>query len=221
MSEFCPQAIIFDMDGLLVDSEPVWAIAEDAMMKARGIQVDPEIQNSLVGLRMREFLSGMCKAYRMTDSLDDLCTEITQSMIDLIPKQVVPRPGAPELLTFLYGRGIPCAIASSSPMAIIDATVAAQGWGYYFITHVSGDDVAHGKPAPDIYLEAARRLGVTPPACLALEDSPTGAKAAVAANMTCYAVPDLSHTTVARFAQVTPHVYASLHDVLATLNGCY
>ncbi|HVU13182.1 MAG TPA: HAD hydrolase-like protein, partial [Phototrophicaceae bacterium] len=97
MSEFCPQAIIFDMDGLLVDSEPVWAIAEDAMMQARGIQVIPEIQNELVGLRMREFLSGMCKAYSMSDDLDDLCTEITARMIELIPKKVVPRPGAPEL----------------------------------------------------------------------------------------------------------------------------
>lgn len=219
-TDFCPQAVIFDMDGLLVDSEPVWAVAEGAMMRARGKQSDPEIQKTLVGLRMRDFLAGMCRAYEMSDSIDDLCVEITESMISLIPQQVAPRPGAPELLDYLYARGIPCAIASSSPMAIIDATVTAQRWDRYFQTHVSGDDVAHGKPAPDIYLEAARRLGFDPTVCLALEDSPTGARAAVAAGAVCYAVPDYSHTTPAAFAAVTPHVYASLHDVVAALERC-
>jgi beta-phosphoglucomutase-like phosphatase (HAD superfamily) len=217
--EFCPQAVIFDMDGLLVDSEPVWAIAETAMMAARGRQSDPEIQNSLIGLRMREFLQGMCRAYSMPDDVDDLCADITGRMITLVPG-VLPRPGAPELLAYLYARGIPCAIASSSPMPIIDATVQAQGWGSYFQAHVSGDDVAQGKPAPDIYLEAARRLGAAPAACLALEDSPTGARAAVAAGMICYAVPDISHTTMDRLAPITPHVYDSLHDVVETLERC-
>ena len=220
-TDFCPQAVIFDMDGLLVDSEPVWSVAENAMMAARGKQSDPEIQRTLVGLRMRDFLAGMLHAYAMTDTLDDLSADITQRMIALIPSDVHPRPGACELLDFLYTHHIPCAIASSSPMSIIDAVVEAQGWTQYFRTHVCGDDVDHGKPAPDIYLEAARRLGFDAKVCLALEDSPTGARAAVAAGMICYAVPDLSHTTVAAFAQVTPHVYDSLHDVVATLEGCF
>ncbi len=155
---FCPQAVIFDMDGLLVDSEPVWAIAESAMMAARGVKTNPEIQRDLVGLRMRDFLAGMRTAYAMTDSINDLSADITARMTALIPEKVMPRPGARELLDYLYERGIPCAIASSSPMAIIDATVAAQNWDRYFQTHVCGDDVPSGKPAPDIYLEAARRL---------------------------------------------------------------
>jgi HAD superfamily hydrolase (TIGR01509 family) len=220
MSDFCPQAVIFDMDGLLVDSEPVWAVAEGAMMAARGRQSDPEIQKSLVGLRMNEFLGGMCRAYNMPDRVEDLRGEIIGRMVTLIPVDVKPRPGAPELLEWLYQRGIPCAIASSSPMPIIDATVTAQGWDRYFRTHVSGDDVTHGKPAPEIYLEAARRLGADPTVCLTLEDSPTGARAAVAAGMICYAVPDPSHTTAAAFEKVTPHVYVSLHEVRTGLEGC-
>src|SRR5215213_7340925 len=159
---FCPQAVIFDMDGLLVDSEPVWAVAESAMMTQRGKQTDPEIQRNLVGLRMNDFLTAMIDAYSMTDRLEDLHTEIVDRMITLIPGEVRPRPGAPELLVWLEARGIPCAIASSSGMAIINAVVTAQGWDRYFKTHVSGDDVAHGKPAPDIYLEAARQLGIDP-----------------------------------------------------------
>jgi HAD superfamily hydrolase (TIGR01509 family) len=220
MSDFCPQAVIFDMDGLLVDSEPVWAVAEGAMMAARGKQSDPEIQKSLVGLRMNDFLSSMCRAYGMSDSVETLRGEIVGRMVNLIPVEVKPRPGAPELLEWLYARGIPCAIASSSPMPIIDATVTAQGWDRYFRTHVSGDDVVHGKPAPDIYLEAARRLGADPVVCLTLEDSPTGARAAVAAGMICYAVPDPSHTSAAAFEKVTPHTYVSLHEVRTGLESC-
>jgi HAD superfamily hydrolase (TIGR01509 family) len=217
---FCPQAVIFDMDGLLVDSEPVWAVAESAMMTQRGKQTDPEIQRNLVGLRMNDFLTAMIDAYSMTDTLESLHTEIVDRMITLIPGEVRPRPGAPELLAWLEARGIPCAIASSSGMTIINAVVTAQGWDRYFKTHVSGDDVPHGKPAPDIYLEAARQLGVDPAGCLTLEDSPTGAKAAVAAGMICYAIPDLSHTSVDRFTQITPHIFDSLHNVLATLDDC-
>jgi HAD superfamily hydrolase (TIGR01509 family) len=220
MSDFCPQAVIFDMDGLLVDSEPVWSIAEGAMLTVRGKQPDFEIHKTLIGTRMREFWQGMSRAYGLTESVDDLCVEVIERMSALIPEHVMPRPGARELLDYLYARGIPCAIASSSPMPIIDGIVAAQGWNSYFQTHVSGNDVPHGKPAPDIYLEAARRLSVDPANCLALEDSPTGARAAVAAGMTTYAIPDPSHTTVAAFEKVTPHVYDSLHNVLDLLELC-
>ena len=217
---FCPQAVIFDMDGLLVDSEPVWGIAEDAMLEAHGKVPSFEIRQELVGLRMRDFLAGMRRAYGLFDSVDDLSVDITARMIALIPQKVVARPGAQALLDFLYERHVPCAIASSSPMAIIDATVMAQGWTRYFHTHVSGDDVTQGKPAPDIYLEAARRIDFDPAVCLALEDSPTGAKAAVAAGLTCYAVPDLSHTTPTAFSTVTPHVFESLYTVIEMLEQC-
>ncbi len=217
---FCPQAVIFDMDGLLVDSEPVWALSEREMLAARGKQPIPEVQQTLVGLRMRDFWQGMCRAYDLPDSVDDLCARMTQEMMTLIPQRVLPRPGANELLRYLEARGIPCAIASSSPMSIIDVTVSAQHWDRFFRVHVCGDEVAHGKPAPDIYLEAARRLGVDPSVCLALEDSPTGSRAAVAAGMVCYAVPDPSHSTPEAFASITPHVCASLLDVIDALEGC-
>jgi HAD superfamily hydrolase (TIGR01509 family) len=218
--DFCPQAVIFDMDGLLVDSEPVWEITEQAMLAARGRQPDPEIRKTLIGLRMRDFWLGMSSAYELSDSIEVLSDEIVARMTELIAAGVEARPGARELLDYLYARQIPCAIASSSPMPIIDATVTAQGWDRYFQMRVSGDEVTHGKPAPDIYLEAARRLGFAPAACLALEDSPNGARAAVAAGMICYAVPDTSHTNVETFAPITPHVYASLHDVIETLELC-
>lgn len=217
---FCPQAVIFDMDGLLVDSEPVWAIAEHAMMTERGIRPNPDIQRTLIGMRMRDFIGGMHVAYGLTDSVDVLCDDLVARMARLIPDKVLPRPGARELLDYLNRRGIPCAIASSSPMSIIDATVTTQGWDQFFAVRVCGDDVPLGKPAPDIYLEAARRLAVDPADCLTLEDSPNGARAATAAGMICYAIPDPTHSTGATFADITPYVYPSLHDVIDLLDEC-
>ncbi|MCZ2098945.1 MAG: HAD family phosphatase [Anaerolineae bacterium] len=220
MADFCPQAVIFDMDGLLVDSEPVWQIAENAMLTARGKQPDHHVRTSLIGLRMLDFWNGMRHAYDLTETVDTLRDEIIDRMVTMIKDGVAARPGARELLDYLYARRIPCAIASSSPMPLIDATVKAQGWDRHFQAHVSGDEVMHGKPAPDIYLEAAQRLGFAPSDCLALEDSPNGARAAVAAGMICFAVPDYSHTTPAAFEPVTPYVYDSLHDVIETLEQC-
>ena len=217
---FCPRGLIFDMDGLLFDSEPVWAIAEGAMLEARGRAMDHEIHRPLIGMRMREFLAGVRTGYRLSDTVDELAADVTARMIALIPHKVIPRPGAVELLAYLQTRRIPCAIASSSPMPIIDAVVTSQRWDTYFETHVCGDDVAHGKPAPDIYLEAARRLGLAAAECLALEDSPNGSRAAVAAGAVTIAIPDLSHTTREAFTEITPYVFESLHEVVTVLETC-
>jgi HAD superfamily hydrolase (TIGR01509 family) len=135
----------------------------------------------------------------------------------MIPTEVHRQPGAAELVTYVQEQGIPTAIASSSPISIIDATIEAMGWGEIFKIRCTADDVALGKPAPDVYLAAAKVLGVDPVHCLALEDSPAGSRAAVAAGMTCYAVPDSSHSAHTAFEDITPHVYDSLHDVLLTL----
>lgn len=217
MSTFCPKAVIFDMDGLLVDSEPVWQQVEDGLLSRRGYDLDPEIRSGLIGMRMADFWGAMVREYQIPEAPDALIHEVTVSMVAAIPGHVDQRPGAQELLDFLHAHGVPCAIASSSPMAIIQAVVDSEGWHDYFEAFVSGDQVANGKPAPDIYLEAARLLGVEAAACMSLEDSRNGARAAVAAGTICYAVPDLSHGHPDQFAEITPHVYPSLFEVLAEL----
>ncbi|MBZ0287226.1 MAG: HAD-IA family hydrolase, partial [Anaerolineae bacterium] len=116
-------------------------------------------------------------------------------------------------------QAIPTAIASSSPKAIIDAILKAQGWDTLFSVRCSAEDEARGKPAPDVYLRAAERLGINPGDCLALEDSPNGARAAVAAGMTCYAVPDTKHISSHAFDGITPHVFRSLHEVLDSIKA--
>ncbi|MBC8098106.1 MAG: HAD family phosphatase [Armatimonadetes bacterium] len=212
-------AIIFDMDGLLVNSEIVWHAAETELLTSRGIVYTEEARSAIVGLRVDEFLAYLKDYYALPDSLQTLVDELNNRMLTLIPTEVLPQPGAEALLAYVVEQSIPRAIASNSSLAIINTTVEGCGWGDLIPVRCSADDEAHGKPAPDVYLTAARRLGVNPADCLALEDSVNGAKAVVAAGMTCFAVPDPSHATPALFADITPHVFASLDDVLAVLRG--
>lgn len=208
------KAVIFDMDGLLVDSEPLWETCERALLDRRGHTWNDGIREKLIGLRMNDFLRGMIAGYGLTDPVETMRAELESEMCAQIPDAVEARPGARALVDYLYEQGIPCAIASSSGQVIIDTVVESNGWKHVFTTRVTGDIVPNGKPAPDVYLEAARQLGVAPEDCLALEDSPTGARAAVAAGMTTFAIPDPSHSDPDLLATITPHVFHSLHEVL-------
>lgn len=215
----CPEAVIFDMDGLLVDSEPVWEMAETRLLDKRGKTLIEEVRIPLVGLRMNDFWREMRAALQLPDTEEALIEEVVSDFLETIPGNVPQRPGADTLIRYLAARSIPIAIASSSPLAVINGVVAEHGWDAFFPVRVTGDEVAAGKPAPDIYLEAARRLGVNPDHCIALEDSKNGARAGVAAGMTTIAVPDLSHGTPEGFANITPHVVESLHEVQAALEA--
>ena len=210
-------AVVFDMDGLLVDSEVVWHLAETAMIESRGEVYTDEVRANIIGKRMDALLAYLREVYDFEDTITTLNDELIERMLALIPQKVDPQPGAQALVEYVIAQDIPYAIASSSPMAIIDSVVKSQGWERHFELLCSANDDEHGKPAPDVYLRAARLLGVEPCRCLALEDSPTGAQAAVAAGMTCYAVPDTSHSKPETLEAITPHVFESLHQVLEKL----
>ncbi len=212
--------IIFDMDGTLVDSEVVWEAAEAALFARRGITYTDEVRQQVIGLRLDAFFRKLIAIYQLNESVEALAQELDAEMLQRIPSQVKAKAGANELLAYVETLGIPYAIASSSPMSIIRAIVDAQGWTARIPYLYTADDVALGKPAPDVYLYAAHELGLDARACLALEDSPNGARAAVAAGMTCYVVPDF-HSAPARFAGITPHVFPDLHAVLAHLKTLY
>lgn len=209
-------AVIFDMDGLLVNTEPVWFLVERAVMARRGIEYQQHDQTQFMGLRMDEFWNSITTHFKMSEPPAAMIQEVTDGMVEAVRDAAV-KPGAPELIEWLRQEKVPVAIASSSPNAIIEAVVETHGWGDFFRLRVSADECAAGKPAPDVYVETARRMGIDPTQALALEDSRNGARAAVAAGMTCYAVPDLHHTTREVLREVTPHVFASLHDVLLEL----
>jgi mannitol-1-/sugar-/sorbitol-6-/2-deoxyglucose-6-phosphatase len=210
------EAVIFDMDGTLVDSEVVWEAAEHEMFKELGVNYTNDVRDQVIGMRLDAFFQKLKDIFNLTHSVDALCDDLTQRVLKLLPTQTVAKPGAIEMIKYVSDLGVPYAIASSSPMAIIEAVVLSQQWQDVIRHLYTADDVAHGKPWPDVYLHAAKTLGVDPTRCVAIEDSVNGAKAAVAAGMTCYAVPDY-HTKRERFADITPLVFSSLHEVLADL----
>jgi mannitol-1-/sugar-/sorbitol-6-/2-deoxyglucose-6-phosphatase len=210
------EAVIFDMDGTLVDSEVVWEAAEYAMFEELKIDYNDEVRSQVIGLRLDEFFQRLKDIFNLTHSVEDLTNELTTRVLELLPTQTVAKPGAIEIIKYVSELGIPYAIASSSPMAVIEAVVLSQQWQDVIRHLYTANDVNAGKPAPDVYLHAAEKLGVNPKRCMAIEDSVNGAKAAVAAGLTCYAVPDY-HTKHDRIAAVTPLVFSSLHDVMAKL----
>jgi HAD superfamily hydrolase (TIGR01509 family) len=210
------EAVIFDMDGTLVDSEVVWEAAEHAMFEELKVNYTDEVRQQVIGMRLDAFFQRLKDIFNLTHSVEDLTNELTRRVLKLLPTQTVAKPGAIELIKYVSDLGVPYAIASSSPMSVIEAVVLSQQWQDAIKHLYTADDVGQGKPAPDVYLHAAEKLGVNPARCLAIEDSVNGAKAAVAAGMTCYAVPDY-HTKRERIAAVTPHVFSSLHEVIAEL----
>lgn len=211
------KAIIFDMDGLLVDSEPVWAEAESGVLASYGKIHTEDKRQQLIGLRIDEFIAKMRDLYEIPASVESLHDDVLERMLAFIPTRVKAHSGAGELLQYVSTTGLPVAIASSSPSVIIEAIVKNQGWLDLIPIRCSAQWVARGKPAPDVYLKAAEEIGVSPTDCLALEDSPNGARAAVAAGMTCFAVPDPSHSSADSFAEITPHIFANLNAVLTHL----
>ncbi len=209
------KAIIFDMDGLLVDSEPVWHEVEVELIEAHGYVYSDELRESGVGMRVDEFAAILQQHYpKLGETPAAIEAAITGRMMSLPAGRIQARPGADELLRYVAELGIPRAIASSSSQRIIEHFVRLMGWDALIPQRYSAEFVARGKPAPDIYLRAADRLGCAPESCLALEDSRLGTQAALAAGMTCYTVPDLSHSKLTDFADMNDRIYGSLNEIL-------
>jgi HAD superfamily hydrolase (TIGR01509 family) len=180
---------VFDLDGTLVDNMPFHVQAFDVFMKRHGLPpIDLALRGRLDGKRNRDIFpilfgrpldEAACLAYE--EEKEGLYRELSHG-------QLRPLAGLGRLLEILEARGIGTAIATSAPLKNVEHSLAETGLARVFRLIVRGDEVVHGKPAPDIFLEAARRLGVPAAACLAFEDAPAGVKSAKAAGMTCIAL---------------------------------
>ena len=208
-------ALIFDMDGLLVDSEPVWHEVEIDLIESHGYRYSAEVRDLGIGMRVDEFAAILQQHYpKLGDSPAAIESAITGRLLALPPERIRARPGAHEIVAYAAEKDIPRAIASSSSQIVIEHFVKLMGWQTLIPQRYSAEFVARGKPAPDIYLDAARQLGIAPEDCLALEDSRAGTLSAQAAGMACYTVVDLSHSSLDDFADINDKVFSSLFEVL-------
>ena len=179
------------MDGLLIDSEPLWRIAEVEALRAVGVPLTEEDALETTGLRTDEVVELWHGRSPWADPPQkEVEARIITRLIALVRERGKPMPGAREVLEALSAAGYPLAIASSSTSEIIAAVLETLDIAGYFRVTQSAEHEPFGKPHPGVYIEAARALGVEPLLCLAFEDSPHGVIAAKAARMTCIAVPD-------------------------------
>jgi HAD superfamily hydrolase (TIGR01509 family) len=190
-----PAAVLFDMDGLLVATEHVWFEVELAMVTDLGGSWGPADQELLVGGPLERTVDHMLATLPRNGSTPDAAALRSRLLDDMVARlrrgPVEWMPGAHRLLGEVARAGVPCALVSSSRRPVVDAVLDAVGREHLPVT-VSGDDVRRTKPHPDPYLLAARLLGVDPRACVALEDSATGATSARAAGCVTIVVPSVA-----------------------------
>ncbi len=191
-----PCAVVFDMDGLMLDSERVERWAWRSACAARGYDFDDPFHRTLVGRRDADVRRDLSARFGASFPLDEVQAEAHVLWLGRVREQgMPPKPGLAELLQVIEELGLPKAVATSSIRSRVELSLGALAARFDAI--VTGDEVRAGKPDPEIYLTAADRIGVPPGACLALEDSAAGLLAAERAGMVAVLIPDLVEPTVA------------------------
>lgn len=187
------KAVIFDMDGIILDSEPFWKEAEIKIFNSLGVPLTEEMCETTTGMRLVDVVKLWHERYpwdTKTNSFEKVGSQIVDSLIALIKQRGVLNPGVTELLNMFSAKELPMAIASSSDKKIIDAVMDKFDITKYFRVIHSAEFEEYGKPHPAIYLSTAKMLGVEPQDCLAIEDSFNGVVAAIAARMKTAAYPE-------------------------------
>lgn len=194
------RALIFDLDGVLIDSEPLWHVAEIAGFAEAGLELTDADCLLTTGLRIDATVDYWCERHpRLVPLRDGLVTSILDRLVALVIERGTRKPGVEEALAFARDRGLRLAVASSSPYRVIRASLKALRLDAAFEVVHSAEDERRGKPDPAVYLTAAGKLGVEPGRCVAVEDSPNGLLSAKAAGMKCIAVPEASLLADPRF----------------------
>jgi HAD superfamily hydrolase (TIGR01509 family) len=180
---------MFDLDGVLVDSEQLWYEAKEALVREAGGHWREDAPRAMMGMSAPEWSAYMHDELGVDRDVDEINRDVVAQMERLYRTKLPLLPGAVEAVRALKGRW-PLGLASSSNRELIDLVLEQAGLADAFAATVSSEEVGRGKPAPDVYLETARRVGVKPDRCVAIEDSSSGIRAAVAAGMAVIAVPN-------------------------------
>lgn len=186
------EAVIFDLDGTLVDSEPVYLEADKQVFSKYGINVDMNFKKKYVGLASRIMLEELRNLYNLSESVDELVAQKNACYLKLAKTKTIVFAEMRKLVKLLKENSYPLAVASGSSKEVIDATLEIAGLRQYFDVTLSSTQVSSGKPAPDVFLAAAKMLKVSPEKCLVVEDSRYGVEAAKHAQMYCIGVPSLT-----------------------------
>ena len=176
-------AVIFDCDGTLVDSEPLARVAWERALAPHGQAMSDEDLAAVVGLPYPRVHAFFAERGPLPD-VDAFWPSLSRELFALIDEELEPFPDAVATVRELRAQGVPVAVASSSPRERLERTLARAGLDGCFDASVAGDEVPHGKPAPDLFLAAARELGAAPRDCVVVEDAPPGVEAGLAAGMT-------------------------------------
>ena len=183
------EAVVFDLDGVLLDSEEIWDRARDELAHERGGRWHDQAQRDMMGMSSTEWSRYMADVIGLPEPPEEINREVVRRLTELYRDELPAIPGAREAVERLAARW-PLGLASSSNRELIDLVLELLGVEHLFTATVSSEEVARGKPAPDVYLEAARRLGVNPTTAAAVEDSQNGILAAKAAGMRVIAIPN-------------------------------
>ncbi len=217
MTHYDLRAVVFDLDGLLVDSEPVQIEAWEIFLQRHGRVLDPALLQRMYGLRVWDSARLLIDELDLGMTVDQVVSERDGLFFELLPGRLEAMPGAREIVTALKQRGFRQALATSGHRKYVDVALAELGLSGAFEIEVTGDMVEHGKPAPDIYLVAAMKLKIDPQTCVALEDAPNGIASAKNAGMVCLAVPNQNTTDSPGFERADA-VLNSLFDALPWLD---
>jgi HAD superfamily hydrolase (TIGR01509 family) len=183
------EAVVFDLDGVLVDSEHVWDEARKELAAERGGRWHDRASRDMMGMSSLEWSRYMHDEIGLREPPEEISAEVVRRLEEIYRRELPLVEGAREAVERLAARW-PLALASSSNRELIDLVLELSGLARHFRVTVSSEEVARGKPAPDVYLEAGRRLGLPPERCAAIEDSENGIRSAKAAGMRVLAIPN-------------------------------
>jgi len=213
------QAMVFDLDGLMADSEPLALWAWNQTLERFGHRLDDETLRDGLGMRVIDSARVICQRFSLPISPEQAMAEENRLFLEAVPTRLRACAGLYPLLDELTARGVPLAIGTSGHRRYVALALRTLGIEGRFQAVVTGDEVARGKPAPDTYLMVAQRLDVPPERCLVLEDAPLGVESACAAGMICAAVPN--QWTASLDFPGAYRVFASLNEVVEALDDLF
>jgi HAD superfamily hydrolase (TIGR01509 family) len=209
-------AVVFDLDGVLVDSEHVWDEVREELARERGGRWHARAQADMMGMSSREWSRYMHEVIGLAESPEEINDEVVLRLLARYAEELPLIAGGGETVERLDG-SFRLGVASSSNRRVIDAVLEKSGLARFFEVTVSSEEVPRGKPAPDVFLEAARRLAVPPERCAAVEDSGNGIRAAHAAGMRVVAIPNARYPPAADALELADDIVGSLAELTPEL----